>query len=99
MPEYEHFLALADRSPRLHLDTTMAFTDFSQAMMPFPPKLLPRLAELADRVVLGSDFPNTPHRYSHQLEALARLGLGDEWLRAVVHDNGARLLRLEHRPT
>ena len=29
---------------------------------------------------------------AHQVTALARLGLGDEWLRAVLHHNGARLL-------
>ena len=29
---------------------------------------------------------------AHQIEALARLDLGDDWLRAVLHDNGVRLL-------
>ncbi len=41
------------------------------------------------------DFPNTPYPYVHQLDALERLELGDDWLRAVLHDNGARLLGLE----
>ncbi len=94
MPEYAEFLALADRYDRVHLDTTMAFTDFTEQRMPFPPDLLPRLRDLGDRIVLGSDFPNTPYPYSHQLEALQRLDLGDDWLRAVLHDNGARLLEL-----
>jgi len=94
MPEYAEFLALADVFERVHLDTTMAFTDFTEARMPFPPDLRPRLLDLADRVVLGSDFPNTPYPYAHQLEALVRLDLGDDWLRGVLHDNGARLLGL-----
>jgi len=94
MPEYGEFLELARRYPRVHLDTTMAFTDFSERHSPFPRPLLPALRELQDRIVLGTDFPNTPYPYAHQLEALARLGLGDDWLRAVLHDNGARLLRL-----
>jgi uncharacterized protein len=94
MPEYADFLALARRYPRVHLDTTMAFTDFSERAWPFPPALLPELVDLQERIVLGSDFPNTPYPYSHQLEALVRLGLGDDWLRAVLHDNGARLLGL-----
>ena len=94
MPEYAEFLDLARRYERVHLDTTMAFTDFVEARMPFPPELRPALVELQDRVVLGSDFPNTPYPYAHQLEALVRLDLGDAWLRAVLHDNGARLLRL-----
>ena len=92
MPEYAAFLDLADRYSSVHLDTTMSFTDFTEQSAPYPPDLLPRLADLRERIVLGSDFPNIPHPYAHQLEALARLGLGEDWLRAVCHDNGARLL-------
>ncbi len=95
MPEYAEFVALAQAYDRVHLDTTMAFTDFTEAMMPFPPDLVPALADLGDRVVLGTDFPNVPYPYDHQLEVLERLGLGDAWLRAVLHDNGARLLGLD----
>ncbi len=95
MPEYADFIGLARTYPRVHLDTTMAFTDFTHATMPFPPDLLPALVDLQERVVLGTDFPNTPYPYLHQLDALVRLGLGDHWLRAVLHDNGARLLGLE----
>ncbi|MFJ3653810.1 amidohydrolase family protein [Streptomyces nigra] len=91
MPEYEDFLGLAERYPRVRLDTTMAFTDFSEEMAPFPRRALPRLAALGDRVLLGSDFPNIPYPYAHQLWALERLGLGEEWLRAVCHDNAAAL--------
>ena len=43
---------------------------------------MPRLRDLQDRVLLGSDFPNIPYPYAHQLEALERLGLGEDWLRA-----------------
>ena len=95
MPEYAQFLDLADRYAGVHLDTTMTFTDFTEARMPFPPALRPRLLDLQDRIVLGTDFPNTPYPYSHQLEALVRLDLGDDWLRAVLHDNAARLLALD----
>jgi predicted TIM-barrel fold metal-dependent hydrolase len=90
-PEYEEFLELAERFERVHLDTTMAFTDFFEAMAPYPPSLLPRLADLGEKVLLGSDFPTIPYPYLHQLEALERLGLGEQWLRAVCWDNGARL--------
>jgi hypothetical protein len=93
-PEYGAFLGLAERYPGVHLDTTMAFTDFFERFMPFPRELRPRLAALADRVLLGSDFPNIPYPYLHQLEALARLDLGAAWLRAVCHDNATRLLGL-----
>jgi amidohydrolase family protein len=46
----------------------------------------------ADRILLGTDFPNIPSPYLHQLEALARLEFGAPWLRAAGHDNAARLL-------
>ncbi|MET9423132.1 amidohydrolase family protein [Streptomyces sp. NPDC006540] len=92
MPEYGDFLDLAERYAEVRLDTTMAFTDFSEAFAPFPEGERTRLADLGDRIVLGTDFPNIPYPYAHQLRALERLGLGDDWLRAVCHDNGARLL-------
>ena len=86
-PEYAEFLALADRFPAVRLDTTMAFTDFFDNIDPFPKDLLPRLADLGDRILLGSDFPSIPYPLVHQLDALEGLGLGEEWLRAVCWDN------------
>ncbi len=94
LPEYGDFLDLAKRHPGVRLDTTMAFTDFSERETPFPPAELPRLRALGDRVLLGSDFPDIPYRYRHQLDALERLGLGEDWLRAVCHDNAASLFRI-----
>jgi uncharacterized protein len=94
MPEYTDFLDLAERYPEVRLDTTMAFTDFSERLSPFPAREFGRLADLGDRILLGSDFPNIPYPYVHQLDALERLGLGDEWLRGVCYENGARLFGL-----
>ena len=94
-PEYEEFLDLAERHERVGLDTTMAFTDFFEEIGgAYPPALLPRLRDLglAGKVFLGSDFPNIPYAYEHQLDVLERLDLGDDWLRAVLWDNGAALL-------
>ena len=93
-PEYSDFLQLALRYPNVHLDTTMTFTDFMAEHGSYPQALLPILAANPDRIVFGTDFPNIPHRYSHQVEALVRLDLGEAWLRAVCSDNGARLLRV-----
>lgn len=98
LPEYGAFLDLALRHPNVHLDTTMVFTDFVEHFAAYPRDLLPRLAEHADRLVLGSDFPNIPYTYAHQVDALARLGLGVDWLRAVCWDNPARLLAAASRP-
>jgi predicted TIM-barrel fold metal-dependent hydrolase len=93
MPEYAEHLAMTSY-PNVHLDTTMAFTPFTEALMPFPRSLTARLADLQDRIVLGSDFPNIPYEYGVQLAALESLDLGDDWLRAVCWANGARLFSL-----
>jgi predicted TIM-barrel fold metal-dependent hydrolase len=47
-------------------------------------------------VLLGTDFPNLPHSYAEQLAALARLDLGDDWLRAVCWDNHHAILGASH---
>ncbi|KRE93595.1 amidohydrolase [Nocardioides sp. Soil774] len=94
-PEYAEFLALAEAHERVALDTTMAFTPFFEEMGgAYPAELLPQLRDLglAGKVHLGSDFPNIPYPYDVQLDALARLDLGDDWLRAVCWSSTAALL-------
>ncbi|MFD6884222.1 amidohydrolase family protein [Rhodococcus sp. NPDC060084] len=97
LPEYVDFLDLAERYERVHLDTTMAFTDFVEEDTPFPREALPRLDVLRSKILLGSDFPNIPYTYLHQLEALARVAPDSDWLRAVCHDNAAALFGIEQR--
>lgn len=91
-PEHEQYLALLPRYPNLHLDTTMAFTDFFNRITTFGDGYVQQLADVGDRILFGTDFPNIPHPYAHQIEALVRLGFDRGWLRAVCHDNAARLL-------
>ena len=99
MPEIDVALGLAQRYNRVHLDTTMVGVPFTAAMSPLPPDWTTRLAELSDRIVLGTDFPSIPYAYAEQLAAIAGWAeaddrLGEPFLRAVLHDNPARLLRL-----
>ncbi|MBP8532914.1 amidohydrolase family protein [Streptomyces sp. MK37H] len=91
LPEYADFLGLAERYEEVHLDTTMAFTDFTESRWPFPRSGQGRLAALGDRVLFGSDFPNIPYGYRHALDALTRVGQDEEWLRGVCYGNAARL--------
>ncbi|WP_229749932.1 amidohydrolase family protein [Flexivirga endophytica] len=93
MPEYHEFADLVERYDNVRLDTTMVATDFTERFAPLPDAYVARLGALGDRVVLGSDYPNIPYPYAHQLAALARLDLGDDWMRNVLWHNGARLLR------
>ncbi|MEP6799960.1 MAG: amidohydrolase family protein, partial [Lapillicoccus sp.] len=94
MSEYHAFADLAEEYAGVHLDTTMAGTDYVEQFAPLPPDSLPRLARLSDKVVLGSDFPNIPYAYVEQIRALHRFELGDEWMRKVLWHNGARLMGL-----
>ncbi|MGA9858676.1 MAG: amidohydrolase family protein, partial [Solirubrobacteraceae bacterium] len=87
----EH-LDLVERYPNVHVDTTMVGTPFMNQLAPLPPDVVARLCALRERVVLGSDFPNIPYEFAVQLDALERLDLGEDWLRAVCWTNGARLL-------
>ena len=92
MSEYHAFADLAEAYDGVHLDTTMAGTDFTERFAAAARRLRRRGSRhLRAKVVLGSDFPNIPYAYAHQLEALDRLGLGDDWMRAVLWENGARL--------
>lgn len=91
LPEYREFLDLAATHPGVHLDTTMAFTAFTEAFAPFPDELRDRLADLADRICFGSDFPNIPYPYPDAVRAIVDLGFDDDWLRGVFWDNARRL--------
>ncbi|GAA4943424.1 amidohydrolase family protein [Streptomonospora halophila] len=93
-PEYTEFMDLAQRYEHVYLDTTMVFTRFTERTAPFPAAELPRLGDLREKILLGTDFPNIPYPYSEQLRALRDLGRGDDWLRAVLYGNAARLFGL-----
>lgn len=75
--EFGEFLDIVDRRPLTWLDTTMGLTDFMQAMRPYPPERLPQLRSLSSqgKVLFGSDFPNIPYPYAHQVQVLADHGL------------------------
>lgn len=99
MPDFAGALDLVRRYPRVHIDTTMVGTAFTQAMTPLPGDWASRLVDVADRVVYGSDFPNIPYGVHEQVAAVAGWAaadgrLGAPFLRAVLHDTPARLLGL-----
>ncbi|MEI2778408.1 MAG: amidohydrolase family protein [Tetrasphaera sp.] len=95
MPDYAEFLDLAAAHNRVHLDTTIAFTRFTEASWPFPRDRLPQLLRLGDRILFGSDFPSIPYPYLEAVDAVLGLGLGQAWMRGVFYDNAARLFSLD----
>lgn len=92
-PDYREFLAMAEQYVNVRLDTTMVFTDFFEDAEPYPRDLYPRVRELglAGKVLFGSDFPNIPYDYTHQVDVIERLDLGDAFLARVLWHNGAEL--------
>jgi predicted TIM-barrel fold metal-dependent hydrolase len=94
-PEYSEFLDLAEDYDGIRLDTTMVWTDFSEADAPFPAAERGRLRDFGDRILFGSDFPNIPYSYAHSIHALEQLDLGDAWLRQVCYRNAARLFDID----
>ncbi len=91
-PDYAAHLDLVGRYPNVYVDTTMVGTGYVPALPPLGADVLERLGDAQDRVLLGTDFPNIPYPYAHQLAALEQFDLGADWLRAVCWHNGARLL-------
>src|SRR5690625_1184925 len=93
MPEYIEFAELARRAAHVYLDTTMVGTGYiHQEFGDLPDGYLDTVAALADKVVLGTDFPTIPYSYSHQIEVLHNWGLGEEWMQNVLWHNPQRLL-------
>ena len=96
MPEFETAFSLMEKYPRVHLDTTMVGVPFP-AVTPLPADWAARLVSVADRVVLGTDFPNIPYSYATQLQAIAGWAeaderLGEPFLRAVLSETPKRLV-------
>jgi hypothetical protein len=54
----------------------------------------PRLEEVAQKVVYGSDWPGNPD-LQRNVAAIRALSLSDQAKEAILHDNAARILKLE----
>jgi len=104
LPDFDSALGLLVAHLPSVIDTTMVGTPFTEAFAPLPRDWAPRLADVADRVVFGSDFPNIPYAYAEQVRAVAGWAaaddrLGEPFLRSVLHHAPARLLGLPVRLT
>lgn len=92
MPEYGEFLDICMHYDEVRLDTTMAFTAFSNEKAPFPEADYPRLMDLRHKILFGSDFPNIPYGYAEAINALQAVpGADDAWVRGALYDNAAAL--------
>jgi len=94
LPDYLDFAELAARHPSVYLDTTMVGTSYMEQLFPVPENYAQVLAELAGKVVLGTDFPSIPYSYSHQLQVLDSWKLGHSWLADTLWNTPRRLVSL-----
>lgn len=97
LPDYLDFARLAAEHPNVYLDTTMVGTAYMQQLAPLPQGYLQLVSGLSHKIVLGSDFPNIPYSYSHQIQALESWGLGPAWMRNVLYHTPKMLLSAEPR--
>ena len=92
-PDSLGYFELMKRYSNLFLDTTMVFAPGSpMARDADYPAFAVAIAQHPDRVVYGTDFPNIPYAYDSEARGIAALGLAPQIERAVVRENGARLL-------
>ena len=86
-------LALLDRFPALHLDTTMALTEASRPYTGIDPGVVSDadLVRYQDRLVYGSDFPNLPYPYDEERRGLWARDLPLPVYRRIFAENGRRL--------
>jgi predicted TIM-barrel fold metal-dependent hydrolase len=88
VPDFAGYAARMPALPNLFLDTTMAFTAGS-ALFAGTDRAF--VESIADRVVLGTDYPNIPHAWDADLAGLDALGLRPETRRKIVSENARRL--------
>ena len=92
-PDSRGYFELMARHANLHLDTTMVFAPGSPMFAGDDATAYADLiATHHDRVLLGTDFPNIPYAYESEARGIAALGLAPHVERAILRDNGARLL-------
>ena len=89
LPDTARYIALMERYPALYLDTTMVFAAGSPMRDPSAAALV---TARPDRLLYGTDFPNIPHAYASEREALERMPLEPQALRAILRDNAAHLI-------
>ena len=84
--QVEEFCELLAEYPNLMLDSTMVLCD--QFALDIDPEILNRHA---GRIMFGTDTPNIPHEFTHELEKLLNMGLPRKKLEAILSGNAKRV--------
>jgi predicted TIM-barrel fold metal-dependent hydrolase len=97
--ETRRHLALMERCPNMYLDTTAAMAAQSPLYRDGPgagPADVTDadLVRWQDRILFGSDFPNTPHAYEEERRPIWERPVLEVVHRKIFHDNARRLFGL-----
>ena len=97
--ETRRHLGLMPRCPNMYLDTTAAMAPGSPIFLGGPGASPADVTDAdlvhwQDRIVFGSDFPNTPHDYEDERRPIWERPLPLSVHRKIFHDNARRLLGL-----
>ena len=83
--EFDAYRSLIEKYDNLWLDTTMVLTDYLKGELPL------RLQDMRpDRIMYGSDFPNIPYAWDHELKWIVEKNFPDEFLKAVLGENAKK---------
>jgi predicted TIM-barrel fold metal-dependent hydrolase len=88
----DRFLALTERYPHLHLDTTMTMTALATPFVGADPAAIATEAILRyqDRILFGSDFPLLPYDYDEERRWATARGLPPAVQDKIFFTNAAR---------
>lgn len=87
--EFDEYERLLERHDHLWLDTTMMMADY------FPDVDPTRMVHARpDRIMYGTDFPNLPYSWDRELRRLARAGVRDATLPALLGGTARALFRI-----
>jgi predicted TIM-barrel fold metal-dependent hydrolase len=97
--ETRRHLDLMPRCPNMYLDTAAAMAPQSPIFLGGPGASPADVTDedlmrWQDRIVFGSDFPNTPHDYDDERRPIWERPLPPSVHRKIFHDNARRLLGL-----
>jgi predicted TIM-barrel fold metal-dependent hydrolase len=97
--ETRRHLDLMEHCPNMYLDTTAALSALSpiyrEGHGASPADVTDAdLVRWQDRILFGSDFPNTPHSYEEERRPIWERRLPDAVCRKIFYANAARLLGL-----
>jgi predicted TIM-barrel fold metal-dependent hydrolase len=91
--EYGDYTSIADEYQNIYFDTAMNCTAHKGFHNDCPGRDF--FIKYQDRILFGSDFPNIPHSYSRQVDALKKFALGAKIEQKIFHDNAVQLLTLQ----